>query len=122
MAHLDSREEWLNLLLFFQVSVGVSVALSLPVHAVVCLLVLGCCPTGMLAPILAVLQQAHVELALLLGFLESTMAFGKLSEDTTSTENTNPQAWILLENCICEGSKIPNYPHTWMVKVSNNLT
>ena len=55
--------------------------LSLPVHAVVCLLILGCCPTGMLAPILAVLQQAHVELALLLGFLQSTMVFGKLSEE-----------------------------------------
>ena len=61
----------------FQVSVGVSFALSLPVHAVVCMLILGCCPTGMLAPILAVLQQAHVELALVLSFLESTMAFGK---------------------------------------------
>ncbi len=60
-----------------QVSVGVSVLLSLPVHAVVCLLILGCCPTGPLAPILAVLQQAHVELALLLTFTESTLAFGE---------------------------------------------
>ncbi len=67
-----------NLFFSLQVSVGVSVMLSLPVHAVVCLLILGCCPTGMLAPILAVLQQAHVELALVLSFLESTMAFGKL--------------------------------------------
>ena len=53
--------------------------MSLPVHAVVGLLILGCCPTGMLAPILAVLQQAHVELALVLSFLESAMAFGRYS-------------------------------------------
>ena len=79
-----SREKLRHLLFLFQVSVAVSVVLSLSVHAVICLLILGCCPAGMLAPILAVLQQAHVELALLLGLLESTMAFGKLCEGTST--------------------------------------
>ena len=60
-----------------QVAIAVCVAMSLPVHAVVCVLILGCCPTGMLSPLMAVLHQSHVELAVILSLLTTTTAFGK---------------------------------------------
>ena len=67
----------LSYVLLFQVTLGCALALSLPIHSVVCLLVIGCCPTGVLSPIFSVLQQSHVELAIILTFLETVAAFGK---------------------------------------------
>jgi predicted Na+-dependent transporter len=60
-----------------QVTLGSSLALSLPIHSVVCLLVVGCCPTGVLSPVFCVLQQSHVELAIMLTLIETAAAFGE---------------------------------------------
>ena len=61
----------------FQICLGVSIALDLGELPTVTLLLVGCCPTAVVTCMLAVIQQAHVELAVVLLHLQTITTLGK---------------------------------------------